>query len=150
MITGSGSLTPASKAPAAPLPPLPKDQAPEPKAPAPAVPKAEVPEAPKAATPQAPAPVAPKTEVPEAPKAPAPKEKKKSSDDPFGQNDSGKLRQWTDSSGQFGVEARLVSLQHGTVRLQKANGRYVRVALARLSVGDQRFVLEQDQALAAE
>jgi hypothetical protein len=61
----------------------------------------------------------------------------------------GTLRQWVDASGQHKIEARLVSFHDGTVRLQKANGRFVRIAYERLGMADQRFVLQQDQSLAA-
>src|SRR5208337_260929 len=65
----------------------------------------------------------PKT--PETPKAPdAPKAPEKPKDDPFGNadNDVKALRTWTDASGKYQIEARLVSFENGTVRLQKANG----------------------------
>jgi hypothetical protein len=67
----------------------------------------------------------------------------------FGQDATGSQRSWTDASGEYQIEARLVGFQNGSVRLQRANGRYVRVAYERLSVVDQRFVLDQDQALVA-
>ena len=56
---------------------------------------------------------------------------------------------WTDASGQYQVEARFVSFQDGTVRLQKANGRYVRIAYDLLCSVDQDFVINQDQSLLA-
>jgi len=89
--------------------------------------------------------------TPEAPKppekAPAPKPKEKEPD-LFGQNQNG-WRTWTDSSGQYQVEARFVSVQDSTVRLQKADGRYVRIAMDKLCSADQQFVGLQNQALAA-
>ena len=75
----------------------------------------------------------------------------KPKDDPFGanSNDVKTLRMWTDASGKYQVEARFVSFQDGTVRLQKANGRYVRMAYDQLCSVDQDFVLNQDQSLLA-
>ena len=71
------------------------------------------------------------------PAAPA---EKPTEPDPFSQNDRG-LRNWTDSSGQYAVEARYIgTLDDGTVRLQKSDGQYVRVSLRRLSAADQTFV----------
>jgi hypothetical protein len=42
-----------------------------------------------------------------------------------------------------------VSVQDSTVRLQKADGRYVRIAMDKLCSADQQFVGLQNQALAA-
>ncbi len=92
----------------------------------------------------------PKT--PETPKAPdAPKAPEKPKDDPFGNadNDVKALRTWTDASGKYQIEARLVSFENGTVRLQKANGRYVRVAYDLLCSVDKDYVLNQDKSLMA-
>ena len=93
-------------------------------------------------------PAPPEKAAPEkpAPEKPAPEKK----DDPFGtSNDVKTMRQWTDASGKFHIEARFVSFQDGTVRLQKADGRYFRVKYDRLCAGDQDFVLHQDGALFA-
>jgi hypothetical protein len=47
------------------------------------------------------------------------------------------------------VEARFVSqLEDGTVRLQRPDGRFVRIRFDRLSSADQRFVLEYGNTLA--
>ena len=83
------------------------------------------------------------------PKPAAPKPPPK--DDPFGNagSDVKTMRTWTDASGKYRIEARFVSFQDGTVRLQKANGRYVRIAYDLLCSGDQGFVLNQDQSLLA-
>jgi hypothetical protein len=76
-------------------------------------------------------------------KPPVPEKK----DDPFGtRNDVKTLRQWSDASGKYHIEARFVSFQDGTVRLQKADGRYYRVKYDRLCAGDKDFVLHQDGA----
>ena len=145
-----------------PLPAEPKEPAPKaeptpvvpsvPAAPAkPVVPeKAAAPE--KPAVPEAPAipekPAVPESKIPPVPTKEAPKDGK-ATEDPFGMNDSGNLRQWTDASGEHSIEARFVSFQDGTVRLQKANGRYVRVEFDLLSSDDQQFVERQAEALAA-
>jgi hypothetical protein len=78
---------------------------------------------------------------------PAPKAK--ADDDIFGLQNPDAVRQWTDISGQYTLEARFVSLSDGTVRLQKANGRFVRIALDQLSPADQQFVQTRGDAVAA-
>jgi hypothetical protein len=113
--------------------PSPAEKGPEPVVPAPKPPE------------KAPEPKAPEPKAPE--KAPKPAEK----DDPFGtgSNDVKALRMWTDASGNYRIEARFVSVQDGVVRLQKANGRYVRIAYDQLCSTDQGFVINQNQSLAA-
>lgn len=86
------------------------------------------------------------------PAAPAkkPAEKKTELENPFSQNNGG-MRLWTDVSGKHQVEARFVSrLADGTVRLQRADGRYLRVDFARLAAADQQFVRQQVRALAMD
>ena len=61
-------------------------------------------------------------------------------DDPFGGNDLRGIRLWTDITGKYSVEARFVGFTGDTVRLQKGNGRYVRVAIDSLSLMDQQLV----------
>jgi hypothetical protein len=90
----------------------------------------------------------PDTPTPKAP-AKAPDPTKPQDVDPFGGNDVKTLRMWTDASGQYQVEARFVSFQDGTVRLQKANGGYVRIAYDLLCEVDRNFVLDQDRSLVA-
>jgi hypothetical protein len=131
----------------APKPDAPKPDAPKPDAPKPDVVTPDAPKAPEAPKPDAPKPDAPKPDAPKAPKAPEKKPAEK--EDPFGSNDSKTLRMWTDASGKYQVEGRFVSFQDGTVRLQKANGRYVRVVYGQLCSVDQDFVLNQDQSLLA-
>ena len=90
----------------------------------------------------------PKPEPKPEPKAEPKPDKPK--DDPFQANDNAKtLRMWSDASGKYQIEARFVSFQDGSVRLQKANGRYVRVAYDLLSSLDQNFVINQDRSLLA-
>jgi len=94
--------------------------------------------------PVAPAPPKLDEPKPEAPSAPGKK------DDPFGaRNDVKPLRMWTDASGKYQLEARFVSCEEGTVRLQKADGRYYRIKYDRLSVTDQDFVGHQGRSLIA-
>jgi hypothetical protein len=90
-------------------------------------------------------------EPPKAPGlSPTPKKEEKK-DDPFGstQSDVQGLRMWTDASGKYQVQARFVSFQDGAVRLQKANGRFVRIAYDLLCTMDQSLVLNLDQSLVA-
>ena len=56
---------------------------------------------------------------------------------------------WTDASGKYQIEARFVSFQDGTVRLQKANGRYVRIGYDLLCWADQDLVHNLNQGLLA-
>lgn len=49
-------------------------------------------------------------------------------------------REWTDNTGRFRVQARLVELQGGQVRLLKDTGKYTTVPLARLSASDRAYV----------
>lgn len=86
--------------------------------------------------------------MPAAPeKTPEPKAPQK--DNPFGSNDIKGLRMWTDASGKYQLEARLVSFEDGSVRLQKANGGYARIAFDLLSTTDKDFVLNQNGGLFA-
>lgn len=141
-------LPPAKPAePALPeKPPIVAPKAAEP-APAETAPKPAVPEGLPTLPPPA-KPDATKPAVPEkaAPEKTAPQKK----DDPFGtRNDVETLRQWTDASGKYHIEARFVSFQDGTVRLQKANGRYFRIKYDRLCAADRDFVLHNDEGLFA-
>jgi hypothetical protein len=74
---------------------------------------------------------------------------KPASDDPFSLSNRGGSRLWTDVSGQYHVEARLVSFDGQTVRLQRADGRYVRIAVGQLCTLDAQFVRQQTMAVAA-
>ena len=49
-------------------------------------------------------------------------------------------RTWTDSSGNFEIEAQLVEVSDGTAHLQKADGQIVTVPLDRLSAADRQFI----------
>jgi hypothetical protein len=52
-------------------------------------------------------------------------------------------RKWTDASGAFDVEAQFAGVEDGKVKLKKADGTIVSVALERLSKKDQEFVAKQ-------
>jgi len=59
------------------------------------------------------------------------------------------LRTWTDNTGTYHVEAKFAaSLEDGSVRLVRADGRYVRVAFDRLSLLDQQSVREHVDKIA--
>jgi tetratricopeptide (TPR) repeat protein len=55
------------------------------------------------------------------------------------------LRTWTDTTGQFRIQARLVKIEPTQVTLQRAAGETLVVPLSRLSDGDRRFVESQQQ-----
>jgi hypothetical protein len=124
-----------------------------PVAPKPPEKPAEPAKAPDVPKPDAPKPDEPKPDAkPDAPKPDAPKpDQPKPKDDPFGVagKDVNTMRTWTDASGKYQIEARFVSFEDGTVRMQKANGRYVRIAYDLLGSADQSYVLKLDQSLLA-
>jgi hypothetical protein len=64
-------------------------------------------------------------------------------------DDQSGTRLWTDVSGQYHVEARLVSFDGQVVHLQKSDGRYVRIALEKLSTTDRRLVPQAAVTMAA-
>lgn len=159
-----GSTTPAETPAAAPV---------TPPAEAPATPPAVPPQTPPAAptatddlfggsTTPAAEPAAPPATPPAAPEAkpedkPAekPSEEKKA-DDIFGAAPSilkeagglasNEMRLWTDNTGTFSCNARLVRFLDGQVRLLKDNGRTTTVSLSRLSPNDLAFVERQASA----
>ena len=51
-------------------------------------------------------------------------------------------RNWVDSTGSFSVEATLVEVVDGRVRLEKETGEIIEVPLERLSAADQEYVAE--------
>jgi len=69
-------------------------------------------------------------------------------EDPFSRHDTGSMRQWTDASGEYHVEAKFVSFSNGTVRLLKSNGRYCRIELDKLCVPDQTLVQQHVESIA--
>jgi hypothetical protein len=64
--------------------------------------------------------------------------------------DSLSLRHWVDSTGSYTVDARLVAVGEGNVRLLKANGRTTTVPFSRLSNEDLEFVNAQASARSAQ
>jgi hypothetical protein len=52
------------------------------------------------------------------------------------------VRDWSDTSGQFRVKARLISIQGGQVRLLKETGRTTTAATERLSAADRQYLSE--------
>lgn len=60
------------------------------------------------------------------------------------------LRHWVDNTGEYSVDARLIAVLDGQVRLLKANGRMTTVAFDRLSDEDLSFVNRQAAAQQAE
>jgi hypothetical protein len=54
---------------------------------------------------------------------------------------AGPPRTWTDSTGNFSVEAELVEVREGNVQLRKADGSTVTVPVTRLSDRDRRYLV---------
>lgn len=133
---------PAAPAPAPYTPPAPPAP---PAANLPAEKPAEIPAPPKAAAPAAPAPApAAKPAIQSKPAEPKDTPKKVTS---LG----GQMRIWTDNTGTYQVEARLVgTLDRGAVaRLQRADGSFVRVEITRLSENDQQFLMDAYRVVAS-
>lgn len=146
---------PMAQPPGEPLPSAPAVKLP--KAPPPMLPSEELPKtlvkpmpqpvekpAEKAVVPPIPEKAVPAKPAPEAPAKPA----KPAADNPFGQNDVRSPRSWTDISGQYRIEARLVSVRDGVVRLATNDGSVFRIAAAKLSVVDQQWIQGQTRSLA--
>ncbi len=60
--------------------------------------------------------------------------------DPFASNPTGGYRLWTDGSGKYQVEARFVEIIGTKARLQRPDGRYVRIEIQRLCSLDQGLI----------
>src|ERR1044072_5321701 len=58
------------------------------------------------------------------------------------------VRTWSDNTGTFQVEARLVQVLDGEVRLLKTTGKYTTVPNRRLSPSDLQFVRQSAATLA--
>jgi hypothetical protein len=54
-----------------------------------------------------------------------------------------KMRTWTDASGRFSIDAELVDVGEGIVRLKKADGQVISIPIEKLSQADQQFVRSQ-------
>lgn len=77
--------------------------------------------------------------------APAPVPAKPAAEaDPFKISAEGQLpvRHWSDNTGTFRVEGRLIAILDGQVRLLKTTGRTTTVPMRRLSDADQKYVAE--------
>ena len=55
--------------------------------------------------------------------------------------DGAELRTWTSKSGKFTVKAEFLSFSEGVVNLQRADGKNIKVPLAKLSKKDQNYVV---------
>ena len=52
----------------------------------------------------------------------------------------GAVRTWTSKTGKFTIQAELLSFAQGVVSLRRADGKTIKVSLAKLSKDDQNFV----------
>ncbi len=52
------------------------------------------------------------------------------------------LRTWSDATGRFKIEAKLISNKEGKVKLERADGKSVEIDVAKLSEEDQKFLKE--------
>ena len=57
----------------------------------------------------------------------------------------GPVRTWTDSTGKYTVEAELLDVDNGKVRLKKNDGSVVTVPLVKMSAGDRAFLQQRMQ-----
>ena len=55
--------------------------------------------------------------------------------------DGAEFRTWTSKSGKFTVKAEFLSFAEGVVNLQRADGKKIKVPLAKLSKKDQNYVV---------
>jgi len=53
------------------------------------------------------------------------------------------VRVWTDATGKFSIEARLVSVMSGRAKLTREDGSEIAVEIAKLSEADQRYIRQQ-------
>jgi hypothetical protein len=72
-------------------------------------------------------------------------------DDLLGETEqpASEFRLWTDNTGEYQVQAKLVEVLDGKVRLLKDTGRFTTVPFERLSHPDLAFVMQQHQLLAS-
>lgn len=59
-------------------------------------------------------------------------------------------REWTDSTGKYKVDAELINVLDGQIRLKTRNGRIITVPIRRLSGADQSVVAEYVAAHSAK
>ena len=53
----------------------------------------------------------------------------------------GRARKWTDSTGGHSLEAEIVEVKDGNVRLKKGDGKSIDIALAKLSEADRNYAI---------
>lgn len=56
------------------------------------------------------------------------------------------LRQWSDTSGKFKIKAKFVSLENGTLTLEKEDGEEIEIELKKLSPADQKAATDLSNA----
>src|SRR4051812_19019701 len=59
------------------------------------------------------------------------------------------VRTWSDTSGQFKIQAKFVSVSNGTVTLEEPDGTSLEIELKKLSPADQKYVADRQAAEAA-
>jgi len=146
---------PAAEPPAVSDLPLPAAEAPAAEAPGTEAPAAEAPATPAlpglpdAAAPPKPAESRPSEAQPAKRSMEFPPEKPLIAqlDNPF-ILEADQLQIWTDASGSYRVEARFISFDDNAVRLQRADGQFVRIAYDRLSTADRERVHDLSYAVA--
>jgi len=139
-VTYESLITPAplpEEPPVEPAPPaMPEEPVPAVEPIGPASPSEPViPETP--ATPEESVPATPDIVPPAEPTPEIPAEGK---EDPFARSGLRRYRLWTDASGTYQEKARFVEMLGSTVRLQRPNGRYLRIKLHLLCAVDQRLL----------
>lgn len=58
----------------------------------------------------------------------------------------GQMREWSDSSGKFRIDAELIRVDDKEVQLRKEDGKIVKIPLNRLSATDQAFIRQRAQS----
>lgn len=64
----------------------------------------------------------------------------------FGTLTAAELRQWSDASGKFKIKAKFVSLENGTLTLEKEDGEEIEIELKKLSTADQKVATDLSKA----
>ncbi len=52
------------------------------------------------------------------------------------------IRTWSDATGRFKIEAKLVSQKDGKVKLERSDGKSIEIELSKLSEADQKYLKE--------
>jgi len=55
-------------------------------------------------------------------------------------------RTWTDSTGKFKIEGKLLGVEEGKARLERTNGAVVQIPVTKLSAADQKYLKELEEA----